>query len=209
MLESAPVLLASPVMHRRSEQGWLEVISGPMFSGKSEELIRRVIRYQLARVPTQTFKPELDTRYADKKVVSHSNLSVEAEPVNDSAQLLSAVNDRTIVVGIDEGQFFDIGLVEVATLLASAGKQVIVAGLDLDYLGRPFEPIPSLMLRAEYVTKSLAVCHRCGGPGLFTQRVVESDELVVLGATDAYEARCRRCYDPHEATQTKLQLVED
>ena len=202
-------LLRSPVMHRRSEQGWLEVICGPMFSGKSEELIRRVTRYHLARVPTQTFKPELDTRYADRKVVSHSNLSIEAEPVNDSASLLSAVEDRTIVVGIDEGQFFDIGLVEVVTMLANAGKQVIVAGLDLDYLGRPFEPIPSLMLRAEYVTKSLAVCHRCGGPGLFTQRVVESDELVVLGATDAYEARCRHCYDPNEATQTKLQLVQD
>lgn len=202
-------VLRSGVMHRRADQGWLEVISGPMFSGKSEELIRRVIRYHLARVPTQTFKPELDTRYADKKVVSHSNLSVEAEPVSDSAQLLSAIEDRTIVVGIDEGQFFDLGLVEVATMLANAGKRVIVAGLDLDYLGRPFEPIPSLMLRAEYVTKSLAVCHRCGGPGLFTQRVVDSDELVVLGATDSYEARCRHCYDPQEAQQTRLQLVPD
>jgi thymidine kinase len=196
-------------MHRRSDQGWLEVISGPMFSGKSEELIRRIIRYQLARVPTQTFKPELDTRYADEMLVSHSNLSVSAQPVPDSASLLSAIEDRTIVVGVDEGQFFDIGLIEVAMLLAKAGKQVIIAGLDLDYLGRPFEPIPSLMLRAEYVTKSLAVCHRCGGPGLFTQRVVDSDELVVLGATEAYEARCRRCYDPHEARQTRLQLVED
>lgn len=180
-----------------------------MFSGKSEELIRRIVRYQLARIPAQTFKPRMDTRYSDKRVVSHSNLSVEAEPVDDSVELLSAVEDRTIVVGIDEAQFFDIGLVDVATLLAKAGKQVIVAGLDLDYLGRPFEPIPSLMLRAEYVTKSLAVCHRCGGPGLFTQRVVDSDELVVLGATDSYEARCRRCYDPHEAQQTRLQLVED
>lgn len=201
-------MLRSDAMQRRPDQGWLEVISGPMFSGKSEELIRRIVRYQLARIPTQTFKPELDTRYADERVVSHSNLSVSAQPVTDSASLLSAVEDRTIVVGIDEGQFFDLGLVEVATLLAKAGKQVIVAGLDLDYLGRPFEPIPSLMLRAEYVTKSLAVCHRCGGPGLFTQRVVDSDELVVLGATDAYEARCRLCYDPHEARQTRLQLVD-
>lgn len=202
-------LLRCLVMHRRADQGWLEVISGPMFSGKSEELIRRVTRYHLARVPTQTFKPQLDTRYGDKKVVSHSNLSVDAEPVGDSAQLLTAVEDRTVVVGIDEGQFFDIGLVEVVMMLAKAGKKVIVAGLDLDYLGRPFEPIPSLMLRAEYVTKSLAVCHRCGGPGLFTQRVVDSDELVVLGAADSYEARCRRCYHPHEARQTRLQLVED
>lgn len=191
-------------MHRRAEQGWVEVIAGPMFSGKSEELIRRVTRYHLARVPTQTFKPALDTRYAVGEVVSHSKLTTAASPVTSSEQLLRSVEDRTVVVGIDEGQFFDEGLVEVAELLAGAGKKIIVAGLDLDYLGRPFEPIPALMLRAEYVTKSLAVCHRCGGPGLFTQRVVESDELVVLGATGAYEARCRRCFDPTEAKQPTL-----
>ncbi len=193
-------------MHRRADQGWIEVIAGPMFSGKSEELIRRVTRYHLARVPTQTFKPALDTRYAETEVVSHSRLSTQATPVGDSAELLRTVEDRTVIVGIDEGQFFDDGLVEVAELLAGAGKNLIIAGLDLDYLGRPFEPIPSLMLRAEYVTKSLAVCHRCGGAGLFTQRVVQSDDLVVLGATDAYEARCRRCYDPNEASQTTLDV---
>jgi thymidine kinase len=193
-------------MLRRPDQGWIEVISGPMFSGKSEELIRRITRYHLARIPTQTFKPSLDDRYSETEVVSHSQLSTAAEPVRDSAELLRAVADRTIVVGIDEAQFFDEGLVEVATALAGAGKRVIIAGLDLDYLGRPFEPIPSLILQAEYVTKALAVCHRCGGPGLFTQRVVDSDELVVLGAEDAYEARCRRCYDPTEATQETLAL---
>lgn len=198
------VLLRSAGMERRADQGWIEVIAGPMFSGKSEELIRRITRYHLARVPTQTFKPALDDRYADDQVVSHSRLSTAAEPVGDSATLLGAVGDRTVVVGIDEGQFFDDGLVEVATALAGAGKRVIVAGLDLDYLGRPFEPIPSLMVRAEYVTKALAVCHRCGGPGLFTQRVVASDELVVLGAEGAYEARCRRCYDPNEVAQPRL-----
>jgi thymidine kinase len=191
-------------MDRRADQGWIEVICGPMFSGKSEELIRRVTRYQLARVPTQTFKPALDVRYAVSEVVSHSRLSTAAEPVASSEELLRAVEDRTVVVGIDEAQFFDAGLVDVAMLLAGAGKKVIVAGLDTDYLGRPFEPIPTLMQRAEYVTKSLAVCHRCGGPGLFTQRVVHSDELVVLGAGDAYEARCRRCYDPREAIQQTL-----
>jgi thymidine kinase len=191
-------------MQRRGGQGWIEVIAGPMFSGKSEELIRRVTRYGIARIPVQTFKPVIDTRYAHSEVVSHSNLSTEAIPVADSQELLHAVEDRTTVIGIDEGQFFDDGLVDVAMQLAGAGKQLIIAGLDLDYLGRPFEPIPSLMLRAEYVTKALAVCHRCGGPGLFTQRVVQSDELVVLGAQDAYEARCRRCYDPHEAIQQPL-----
>ncbi len=193
-------------MHRRAEQGWVEVIAGPMFSGKSEELIRRVTRYGIARVPVQVFKPVIDTRYAKAEVVSHSNLSTAAVPVADSQELLRCVEDRTVVVGIDEGQFFDEGLLDVAMLLAGAGKQLIVAGLDLDYLGRPFEPIPSLMLRAEYVTKTLAVCHRCGGPGLFTQRVIQSDELVVLGATDAYEARCRRCYDPEEVEQPSLDL---
>jgi len=177
-----------------------------MFSGKSEELIRRVTRYHLARVPTQTFKPALDTRYAVGEVVSHSRMSTAAIPVATSEDLLKSVDDRTVVVGVDEGQFFDDGLTEVAELLAGAGKNLIVAGLDLDYLGRPFEPIPSLMLRAEYVTKTLAVCHRCGGPGLFTQRVVQSDELVVLGATDSYEARCRRCYDPTEASQQTLDV---
>ena len=195
-------------MHRRAEQGWLEVIAGPMFSGKSEELIRRITRYHLARIPTQTFKPVIDTRFADEEVVSHSKLSTAAIPVTDSDELLRSVEDRTVVVGIDEGQFFDDGLVDVAELLAGAGKQLIIAGLDTDYLGRPFEPIPSLMLRAEYVTKTLAVCHKCGGPGLFTQRVIHSDELVVLGATDAYEARCRRCYDPNEAQQPTLAVVD-
>ena len=191
-------------MHRRAGQGWIEVIAGPMFSGKSEELIRRITRYELARIPTQVFKPALDTRYAVGEVVSHSRLTTPADPVQTSDELLKAVDDRTVVVGIDEGQFFDEGLVEVAMMLADAGKQVIVAGLDTDYLGRPFEPIPSLMMRAEYITKSLAVCHKCGGPGLFTQRVVQSDDLVVLGATDSYEARCRRCYDPTEPQQDKL-----
>ena len=191
-------------MDRRADQGWIEVICGPMFSGKSEELIRRVTRYHLARVPTQTFKPLLDTRYAVGEVVSHSRMSTAAEPVPNPSELLKAVEDRTVVVGIDEGQFFEDDLVDVAKLLAGAGKKVIVAGLDNDYLGRPFEPIPTLIRHAEYVTKSLAVCHRCGGPGLFTQRVVHSDDLVVLGATEAYEARCRRCYDPTEAIQETL-----
>jgi thymidine kinase len=141
-------------------------------------------------------------------VVSHSAWSVEAEPVNDSTDLVRAINIRTRVIGIDEGQFFDGGLVDVVDNLAATGKQVIVAGLDTDYLRRPFEPIPSLCDRAEYVTKMLAVCHRCGGPALYTQRIVQSDDLVVLGAQDAYEARCRMCYDPSEPEQPSLGLSE-
>ncbi|HET9201562.1 MAG TPA: thymidine kinase [Acidimicrobiia bacterium] len=193
-------------MDRRGDQGWVEVICGPMFSGKSEELIRRVTRYQIARVPVQTFKPRLDVRYADDEVVSHSSLKVEAIPVETADELLRRVEDGTKVIGVDEGQFFDQGLVDVVEHLAAAGKQVIVAGLDTDYLRRPFEPIPTLCDRAEYVTKMLAVCHRCGGPGMYTQRTVRSEELVVLGAQGAYEARCRVCYDPSEPEQPELGL---
>jgi thymidine kinase len=193
-------------MDRRDDRGWVEVICGPMFSGKSEELIRRMTRFQIARVPVQTFKPVIDSRYATDEVVSHSSLSVAAQPVGSSQELLHNVEERTQVVGIDEAQFFDDGLVDVVEMLAATGKRVIVAGLDLDYLGRPFEPIPTLITRAEYVTKALAVCHRCGGAGMFTQRVIESDELVVLGAQDAYEARCRRCYSPGESHQERLEI---
>jgi thymidine kinase len=177
-----------------------------MFSGKSEELIRRVTRSKIARIPVQTFKPQLDDRFADSEVVSHSMLKVDAISVETSEELLKAIADVTEVIGIDEGQFFDDGLVDVVEQLAAAGKQVIIAGLDTDYLRRPFEPIPTLSDRAEYVTKVLAVCHKCGGPGMYTQRIVNSDDLVVLGAEDSYEARCRRCYDPFEAEQPELGL---
>lgn len=180
-----------------------------MFSGKSEELIRRVTRSKIARIPVQVFKPSLDSRYADTEVVSHSEWKVEAIPISDSTAMIRAVADQTRVIGVDEGQFFDDGLVEVVDNLAATGKQVIVAGLDTDYLRRPFEPIPSLCDRAEYVTKMLAVCHRCGGPALYTQRIVRSDDLVVLGAQDAYEARCRMCYDPTEPEQPELGLGTD
>lgn len=177
-----------------------------MFSGKSEELIRRVTRSKIARIPVQVFKPSLDDRYADTEVVSHSEWKVDALPVASSTEMIRAVSDQTRVIGVDEGQFFDDGLVDVVDDLAATGMQVIVAGLDTDYLRRPFEPIPSLCDRAEYVTKMLAVCHRCGGPALYTQRIVQSDDLVVLGAQDAYEARCRMCYDPTEPEQPELGL---
>lgn len=178
-----------------------------MFSGKSEELIRRVTRSRIARVPVQVFKPRLDNRYADTEVVSHSEWKVDALPVSSSTEMLQAVGRDTRVIGVDEAQFFDDGLVDVVDNLAITGKQVIVAGLDTDYLRRPFEPVPSMCDRAEYVTKMLAVCHRCGGPALYTQRIVQSDDLVVLGAQDAYEARCRMCYDPTEPEQPELGLT--
>jgi thymidine kinase len=193
-------------MFRSRDHGWVEVICGPMFSGKSEELIRRVTRVRIARRPVQVFKPELDDRYSETEVVSHSSLSVRAEPVPDSAALLALVDDETQVVGVDEAQFFDQGLVEVSEHLARSGRQVIVAGLDLDYLGRPFEPVPTLVGRAEYVTKALAVCVRCGDPANFTQRTIAGGDLVVLGATESYEARCRRCWDPTEPEQPTLDV---
>lgn len=193
-------------MYRRSNEGWVEVICGPMFSGKSEELIRRVTRSRIARIPVQVFKPQLDDRYGGTEVVSHSEWKFEAQPVASSTEMIRAVNEQTEVIGVDEGQFFDEGLVEIVDDLAATGKQVIVAGLDTDFLRRPFEPIPSLCDRAEYVTKMLAVCHRCGGPALYTQRLVQSDDLVVLGAQEAYEARCRMCYDPTEPEQPELGL---
>ncbi len=177
-----------------------------MFSGKSEELIRRVTRSKIARIPVQVFKPQLDNRYADEEVVSHSSLRVSAESVEGSLEMLRAIHDVTQVIGVDEAQFFDDGLVEIVDNLAAKGKQVIIAGLDTDYLRRPFEPVPMLCDRAEYVTKMLAVCHRCGGAGMYTQRIVQSEDLVVLGATDAYEARCRMCYDPTEPEQPSLGL---
>lgn len=193
-------------MFRSRDHGWVEVICGPMFSGKSEELIRRVTRVRIARRQVQVFKPTLDDRYAHAEVVSHSAWSVAAEPVATAGELRAAVDDGTEVVGIDEAQFFDERLVEVVDALALTGRQVIVAGLDADYLGRPFGPVPTIATRAEYVTKILAVCVRCGEPANFTQRTITTDALVVLGAQEAYEARCRRCWNPAEPEQPRLDV---
>jgi len=181
---------------RTPATGWIEVIVGSMFSGKSEELIRRLRRAQIARQRVQIFKPAVDTRYAADHIVSHSELRIPSECATSAADLLAHVRDDTEVVGIDEGQFFDVDLPAVATALAARGVRVIVAGLDQDYLGRPFEPMPQLLAVAEYITKTLAICMVCGEPANHTQRLVKSRELVLVGATDSYEARCRRCFDP-------------
>ena len=180
-------------VHQR--QGSLEVICGPMFSGKSEELIRRLTRAKIARRRVQVFKPRLDDRYSEVEVVSHGGLRLTAFAVSTSGEVLEKTDARTEVVGIDEAQFFDAGIVEVARRLADLGKRVIVAGLDQDYLGRPFEPMPALMAEAEEVTKTRAICVRCGAPASRTQRLVESAERVVVGAAGMYEARCRRCFE--------------
>ena len=176
--------------------GWLEVVTGSMFSGKSEELIRRLRRAQIARQRVQVFKPAIDNRFGEAHVTSHSEMKIPSENVASSRELLEKVMPKTQVVGIDEGQFFDAELPSVCNTLADQGKRVIVAGLDQDYLGKPFEPMPQLLAIAEYITKTLAICMVCGGPANHTQRLVASKERVLVGAGDSYEARCRHCFDP-------------
>lgn len=183
------------VSHRPTG-GWIEVIVGSMFSGKSEELIRRLRRAQIARQAVQIFKPRIDNRYGDAHVTSHSAMRIEAESVSSSRELLDHVRPETNVVGVDEGQFFDADLPAVCTTLANQGKRVIVAGLDQDYLGKPFEPMPQLLAIAEYISKTLAICMVCGAPANHTQRLVASNERVLVGAQGTYEARCRHCFDP-------------
>jgi thymidine kinase len=184
---------------RRTQAGWIEVIAGSMFSGKTEELIRRLRRAQIARQRVQIFKPLLDDRFGEDHIISHSEMRIASENVCTSAELLGRVAPDTEVVGIDEAQFFDAELPAVCNTLADQGKRVIVAGLDQDYLGKPFEPIPQLLAIAEYISKTLAICVVCGSPANHTQRLVASSERVLVGAQGTYEARCRACFDPRLA----------
>lgn len=174
--------------------GWIEAICGSMFSGKSEELIRRLRRAEIARQRVQAFKASLDDRYDPTQIVSHSDLRLQSIAVHSSEQLLDLLDPEVQVVGIDEAQFLDEGVVAVCEDLADRGVRVIVAGLDQDYRGRPFEPMPTLLAVAEFVTKVHAICVKCGNPANRSQRVVASDERVVVGAVGTYEARCRRCF---------------
>jgi thymidine kinase len=191
----------------KGNMGWIEVIVGPMFSGKSEELIRRLRRAEIARQRVQIFKPAIDQRYAVTEIVSHSGIGIGSDPVPGAADILARVDARTEVVGIDEAQFLGEPLLEVCTNLANLGKRVIVAGLDTDFLGRPFEPMPRLLAMAEEITKFLAICVRCGNPAVHTQRLVASDDLIVVGAAGTYEARCRRCFEPLRETAAKDQFA--
>ncbi len=181
---------------RQPTQGWIEVIVGCMFSGKSEELIRRLRRAQIARQRVQTFKPTIDTRFSAQDIVSHSEMRIESAVVATSRMLLDKVEPDTEVIGIDEGQFFDLELPMICNTLADKGKRVIVAGLDQDYLGKPFEPMPQLLAIAEYITKTHAICMVCGNPASHTQRLVPSGDRVLLGSQGLYEARCRACFVP-------------
>ena len=179
--------------HNAPRRGWIEVVCGSMFSGKTEELIRRLTRARIARQRVEIFKPSLDTRYHAEDVVSHNAARIRSTPVAVASEilLLAAGSD---VVGIDEGQFFDSSLVDVCQQLANSGIRVIVAGLDMDYLGRPFGPMPDLLATAEYVTKVHAVCVCCGEIATYSYRMVANESQVMLGETDSYEARCRPCF---------------
>ncbi len=178
------------------DTGWIEVITGCMFSGKTEEMIRRLRRAQYARQSVVVFKPAIDQRYSADQVDSHSGLHIRSFLVEDAMSIPALVGDAR-VVGIDEGQFLGPELVAVCEQLANEGRRVIVAGLDQDYMGRPFEPIPQLLAVAEYITKNLAICVVCGNPADRSQRVVNRDARVLVGESDAYEARCRIHWDPH------------
>ena len=180
-------------IHPQIPKGSIEVICGSMFSGKTEELIRRLKRAQFAKQKVEIFKPAIDTRYDDVKVVSHNSNSIHSTPVPSSSNILLLASDVQ-VVGIDEAQFFDEGLVTVCNQLADSGVRVIVAGLDMDYLGKPFGPIPSLLAIAEHVTKVHAICMRCGNIANHSHRITNESSLVLLGETNNYEPLCRDCF---------------
>lgn len=189
---------------RQNGAGWVEVIVGSMFSGKSEELIRRLRRAQIARQKVQVFKPKIDDRYSIEQIASHSGMTHISKPVMTAKELMAQIEADTQVVGIDEGQFFDMELIIAVNELANSGKRVIIAGLDQDYTGRPFEPMPQLLSIAEFITKTHAICVVCGSTANYSQRTSESTERVEVGAADKYEARCRKCFVPHSDRPTNL-----
>ena len=191
----------------RFRQGWIEVIVGCMFSGKTEELIKQMHRAEYARQPYQVFKPRLDARYSVDHVASHNQTLQKATPIETAEDLLRLVELRTQVIGIDEGQFFGPELVEVVATMANAGKRVVIAGLDTDWRGRPFGPMPALMATAEVVHKQYAICMACGEPATRTQRLISASEDILVGSSEAYEARCRMHFDPELGSRLRREPV--
>ena len=183
------------------QSGWIEVVCGSMFSGKTEELIRRVRRAQIARQKVELFKPQIDTRYSREEIVSHDDQKLPSRVIKDATEIIP-LSLEAQVVAIDEAQFYKKNLVKVCKTLANMGKRVIVAGLDTDFRGEPFSPIPELLAIAEYITKTHAICVVCGNPANFTQRTSKSRDQVVIGTSDIYEARCRNCYEPPQEVKT-------
>jgi thymidine kinase len=180
----------------RGNLGWIEVICGPMFSGKSEELIRRLRRAEIARQRVQIFKPTIDQRYSESHIVSHNDMRIHSECVSNAAEVEAKLDLRTEVIGFDEAQFLGDAMIDLVVKFADMGKRIIIAGLDTDYLGRPFHPMPELLAVADEITKALAICMQCGNPAKHTQRLIASEDLIVVGAAGMYEARCRRCFEP-------------
>ncbi|HDK7145646.1 TPA: thymidine kinase [Clostridium botulinum] len=187
-------------MYGPKDHGWIEVVAGPMYSGKTEELIRRIRRAEIAKQKVQVFKPEIDNRYSKQDVVSHAGDKIQSVPVKSSKEILEKLLDNTDVIGIDEAQFFDDFLVEIVSKIANNNRRVICAGLDMDFKGEPFGPMPKLMAIAEFVDKIQAVCMVCNNPATRTQRLIngkpakKSDPVVLIGAQESYEARCRKCH---------------
>ncbi|MGD8998492.1 MAG: thymidine kinase [Anaerolineae bacterium] len=194
-------------MYNKPTGGWIEVICGSMFSGKTEELIRRLRRAQIAKQEVQVFKHTIDTRFAEREVTSHNGVQIDAIPVEDAAQVQEMLRPDANVVAIDEAQFFEDEVVSLCEDLADQGVRVIVAGLDMDFRGEPFGPIPALMARAEQVHKLQAICVKCGGPASRTQRLIDgkpaaySDPVIFVGASEVYQARCRGCHEVRPTTE--------
>ncbi|MGM0602162.1 MAG: thymidine kinase [Bacillota bacterium] len=188
-------------MYKITNSGWIEVITGPMYCGKSEELIRRIKRVKIAKQQVEVFKPALDNRYGKENVVSHSGHSIQAVPVDHPEEILKKINSTADVVAVDEAQFFNEDLIEICEKLADTGLRIIIAGLDRDFRGEPFGPMPELMARAEYVDKLHAICIKCGEPASRTQRLIDGkpasydDPVILVGAEEVYEARCRSCHE--------------
>ena len=187
-------------LENNKHKGWIEVVCGSMFSGKTEELIRRMKRAQFANLKVEIFKPSIDVRYSEQEVVSHDANAIQSTPVESAQNILLLASDVD-VVGIDEAQFFDDTIIEVVQTLANRGVRVIIAGLDTDFMGKPFGPMPALMAVAEEVQKVHAICVKCGSPANHSHRLSENDQLVVLGETDIYEPLCRHCYNEAMAAQ--------
>ena len=188
-------------MYQSYKDGWIETISGCMFAGKTEELIRRIKVLEFAKKEIMVFKPQIDNRYSQTKVVSHAGSSVESYVVSSAREILEMVKDSTEVVAIDEAQFFDDEICDVCNALAYRGIRVMAAGLDTDFKGEPFGPMPKLITEAEFVTKLAAVCNKCGAPATRTQRIINgkpasyNDPIIMVGAAESYEARCRHCHE--------------
>ena len=197
-------------MYQSYRDGWIETISGCMFAGKTEELIRRIKVLEFAKKEIMVFKPKIDNRYSDTKVVSHAGSAVESHVISDAAEILDIIKDTTQVIAIDEAQFFDDNICDVCNELADRGIRVMVAGLDTDFRGEPFGPMPLLITEAEFVTKLAAVCNKCGAPATRTQRIINghpasyNDPIILVGASESYEARCRHCHEVPDKPQVKL-----